>query len=35
VMQDRSYLIGGFAVVLCALYVLVMRLTAKPIPSRP
>ncbi|MGH7429931.1 MAG: DedA family protein, partial [Candidatus Methylomirabilaceae bacterium] len=35
VMQDRSHLIGGFAVVLCALYVLVMRLTAKPIPSRP
>src|SRR5439155_167259 len=29
-----SYL-GGFAVALCALYVLVMRLTAKAIPSRP
>jgi membrane protein DedA with SNARE-associated domain len=35
VMRERSYLIGGFAVALCALYVLVMRLTAKAIPSRP
>ena len=30
VMQARSYLIGGFAVLLCVLYVGVMRLTAKP-----
>jgi hypothetical protein len=29
VMQARSYLIGGFAVLLCALYVGVMRVTAK------
>lgn len=31
VLRERSYVIGGFAVGLCALYVLVMRLTAKPI----
>jgi membrane protein DedA with SNARE-associated domain len=30
VMQTRSYLIGGFAVLLCALYVGVMWMTAKP-----
>ena len=29
VMQARSYLIGGFAVLLCVLYVGVMRVTAK------
>jgi membrane protein DedA with SNARE-associated domain len=29
VMQERSYLIGGFAVLFCALYVVVMRVTAK------
>ena len=35
VMQGRSYLIGGFAVLLCVLYIGVMRLTAKPtIPAR-
>ena len=30
VMQERSIWIGGFAVLLCALYVLVIKLTAKP-----
>jgi membrane protein DedA with SNARE-associated domain len=29
VIQERSYFIGGFAVLLCILYVIVMRLTAK------
>jgi membrane protein DedA with SNARE-associated domain len=29
VLKERSYLIGGFALVLCVLYVLVMRLTAR------
>jgi len=29
VLRERSYWIGGFAVVLCALYVLVLRVTAK------
>ncbi|MEP6601904.1 MAG: DedA family protein [Nitrospirota bacterium] len=29
VLKQRSYLIGGFAVLLCILYVLVMRLTAR------
>lgn len=29
VVRERSFMIGGGAVVLCALYVLVMRLTAK------
>ena len=28
VLRERSWLIGGFAILLCALYVLVMRLTA-------
>lgn len=32
-MQDRSLLVGGGALLLCALYVLVMRLTAKPVPA--
>jgi len=32
VLRERSWLVGGFALVLCALYVLVMRLTAKPAP---
>ncbi|MGH7256520.1 MAG: DedA family protein [Nitrospirales bacterium] len=31
VMQDRFLWVGGFAILLCALYVLVMRLTAKPL----
>ncbi|MBM4123801.1 MAG: DedA family protein [Nitrospira sp.] len=36
VMHERSIWVGGFAVLLCALYVLVMRLTAKPaVASRP
>lgn len=35
VMRERSWLVGGFAVVLCVLYFLVMRLTAKPAVSRP
>jgi membrane protein DedA with SNARE-associated domain len=30
VIQERSYIVGGLAVVLCALYVMVIRLTAKP-----
>ena len=30
VLRERSYWIGGFAVVLCALYVLMLRVTAKP-----
>jgi membrane protein DedA with SNARE-associated domain len=29
VLKERSYLIGGFALVLCVLYVLVIRLTAR------
>jgi len=33
VLRERSWLFGGFALLLCALYVLVMRLTAKPISS--
>ena len=28
VLRERSWLFGGFAILLCALYVLVMRLTA-------
>jgi hypothetical protein len=32
VLRDRSWLFGGFAVLLCGLYVLVMRLTA---PTKP
>jgi membrane protein DedA with SNARE-associated domain len=32
VLRERSWLFGGFAVLLCALYVLVMRLTAPPRP---
>jgi len=32
VLRERSWWFGGFALVLCALYVLVMRLTA---PSKP
>src|SRR5207249_251595 len=32
VLGERSWLFGGFAIVLCALYVLVMRLTAPPRP---
>jgi membrane protein DedA with SNARE-associated domain len=35
VMQERSYLIGGFALLLCALYLAVMRLTAKPSEPAP
>jgi len=34
VLRERSWLIGGFAIGLCALYVLVMKLTAKPALSR-
>ncbi len=30
VLRQRSWLFGGFALLLCALYVLVMKLTAKP-----
>jgi membrane protein DedA with SNARE-associated domain len=30
VLRDKSWMVGGFAFLLCALYVLVMRLTAKP-----
>jgi membrane protein DedA with SNARE-associated domain len=30
VIQARSYLVGGVAVVLCGLYMMAMRLTAKP-----
>ncbi len=30
VLQQKSRLVGGFALLLCTLYVLVMRLTAKP-----
>lgn len=30
VLQQKSRLVGGFALLLCVLYVLVMRLTAKP-----
>ncbi len=30
VLRERSYWIGGFALLLCALYILVMRLTAEP-----
>jgi membrane protein DedA with SNARE-associated domain len=30
VLRARSYWIGGFALLLCALYILVMRLTADP-----
>jgi len=33
VLKQRSYLIGGFAVLLCILYVLVMRLTAQAKPT--
>lgn len=33
VMQERSIWVGGAALLLCALYVLVMRLTAKPAAS--
>jgi len=33
VVKQRSYLIGGFAVLLCILYVLVMRLTAHAKPT--
>ena len=32
VVQERSYLVGGFAVALCALYFFVMRVTGKPPP---
>ena len=32
-MKERSLIVGGFAVLLCALYVLVMKLTAKPATS--
>jgi len=30
VLRERSWLIGGFAILLCVLYVFVMRVTAKP-----
>ena len=33
VLKERSYLVGGFALGICALYVLVMRLTAPPASS--
>lgn len=33
VLQERSYLVGGFALLLCGLYVFVMRVTAKPASS--
>ena len=32
VVRERSWLFGGFAILLCTLYVLVMRLTA---PTKP
>jgi membrane protein DedA with SNARE-associated domain len=32
VLRDRSWLVGGFAVLLCALYLLVLRVTAPPTP---
>ena len=35
VMQERSYLVGGFALVLCALYLFVLRVTAKPTEQSP
>jgi len=31
VLKEKSFLIGGFAVGLCALYFMVMKLTAKPV----
>ena len=33
VLKQKSYLVGGGALVLCALYVMVMKLTAKPAES--
>ena len=33
VLRERSWLAGGFAILLCGLYVLVMRLTAKPVSA--
>jgi|SRR5581483_1691570 len=30
VLRDRSWLVGGFAVLLCVLYLIVMRVTAPP-----
>lgn len=30
ILRERSWLVGGFALLLCALYVVVMRVTAKP-----
>lgn len=35
VMRERSWVIGGFALVLCVLYVFVMRVTAKPVSTPP
>lgn len=35
VLRQKSWLVGGFAALLCVLYVLVMRVTAKPVPTRP
>lgn len=34
VLQERSWFVGGFALALCALYVLVMRLTSKSSPAQ-
>lgn len=31
VLRERSWLVGGFALLLCVLYVMVMKLTAKPV----
>jgi membrane protein DedA with SNARE-associated domain len=34
VLQERSYMVGGFAAGLCVLYVFVMRITGKPFSSQ-
>jgi membrane protein DedA with SNARE-associated domain len=34
VLKEKSYLIGGAALVLCVLYVLVMRLTSRPAAAK-
>ncbi len=35
VLRERSWLVGGFALLLCALYVVVMRVTATPASPTP
>lgn len=35
VLQERSYWVAGFALVLCALYIFVMRVTSKPASPPP